>query len=147
MAGITFSDPVSTVLGGALQLGTALVDRIFPDPAAAAQAKLQLLTLYQSGELQTISSQAGIIEAEAKSDSWLTASWRPIMMLTFVAIIANNYILYPYLRLFFHAAPILDLPPDMWDLLKIGVGGYVTGRSIEKVAGSIPDMITAKKGS
>jgi len=53
-------------------------------------------------------------------------------MLTFVIIIANNYILYPYLSLFFDAAPKMEIPPDMWDLLKIGLGGYVLGRSGEK---------------
>ena len=52
---------------------------------------------------------------------------------TFVFIIANNYILYPYLSLFFTEAPVLAIPPDMWDLLKIGLGGYVVGRSGEKM--------------
>ena len=28
--------------------------------------------------------------------------------------------------------PAADIPPDMWDLLKLGVGGYVLGRSVEK---------------
>ena len=28
--------------------------------------------------------------------------------------------------------PQADIPPDMWDLLKLGVGGYVVGRSVEK---------------
>lgn len=28
--------------------------------------------------------------------------------------------------------PPADIPPDMWDLLKLGVGGYVVGRSAEK---------------
>ncbi len=55
-------------------------------------------------------------------------------MLTFVAIIANNYILYPYLALFWSDAPVLEIPPDMWGLLKIGLGGYVVGRSGEKIA-------------
>ncbi len=48
------------------------------------------------------------------------------------SIIANNYILYPYLALFFEGAPKLEIPPDMWALLKIGLGGYVVGRSVEK---------------
>ena len=72
--------------------------------------------------------------AEANSDHWIVAAWRPITMLTFVTIIANNYIVYPYLSLFWSEAPNLDLPPDLWDLLKIGLGGYVVGRSGEKIA-------------
>jgi len=55
-------------------------------------------------------------------------------MLVFVAIIANNYLLYPYLALFWTKAPMLELPPDLWALLKIGLGGYTVGRSAEKVA-------------
>ena len=38
-----------------------------------------------------------------------------------------NYIVHPWFGL-----RMLPLPPDMWELLKIGVGGYVVGRSVEK---------------
>jgi len=55
-------------------------------------------------------------------------------MLTFVAIIANNYILAPYLQAMFGWSVALDIPPDMWDLLKLGLGGYMIGRSGEKIA-------------
>ena len=41
--------------------------------------------------------------------------------------IANNYIIVPI----FNTTPA-EIPPDMWDLLKLGVGGYVVGRSVEK---------------
>ena len=109
-----------------------LIDKIFPDKSEAEKAKLKLLELEQTGELEELRSASGIITAEAKSDHWLTANWRPITMLTFVAIIANNYILYPYLSLFWPEAPKLEIPPDMWGLLKIGLGGYVIGRSAEK---------------
>ncbi len=78
--------------------------------------------------------QASVVVAELQSGAWLAQNWRPITMLTFVAIIANNYILYPYLSLFWGKAPVLEIPPDMWGLLKIGLGGYVVGRSGEKIA-------------
>lgn len=62
-----------------------------------------------------------------QSLSWLFTSKR------FVSIVFNNYILAPYVGLF---APgyrlILDTPPDLWALIKIGLGGYVVGRSAEK---------------
>ncbi len=134
---------IQALLGPALTLGTSLIERLFPDPEAQAAAKLKLMELQQSGELQQMTAAAGIVQAEAESEHWLTANWRPLTMLTFVVIIANNYILYPYLSLFWSEAPRLDLPPDMWDLLKIGLGGYVLGRSTEK---SIK-MWRAKEGS
>ncbi len=63
---------------------------------------------------------AKTIRTEIQSDSWLAKNWRPLLMLLFGIIIANNYIIYPYLSLFFDKAPILKIPPDMWQLLKIG---------------------------
>jgi hypothetical protein len=115
-----------------LDLGGKLLDKFFPDPTARAEAQRKLYEMQQAGQLQEMESAAKIIIAEAQSGSWLTASWRPITMLTFVFIIANNYILYPYLSLFFDTGLQLDIPPDMWDLLKIGIGGYTVGRTVEK---------------
>ena len=117
--------------------GSTLLDKFFPDKNEAAKAKLELVKMQASGELSKLQTSAGIITAEAQSKHWLAANWRPITMLTFVVIIANNYILHPYLSLFFDDAPVLEIPEDMWDLLKIGLGGYVVGRSGEKIAESI----------
>ena len=75
-----------------------------------------------------------MVVAEARSEHWLTSAWRPITMLVFVAIVANNYILAPYVDLFFGTGLELEVPAPMWDLIKIGLGGYVVGRSAEKVA-------------
>ncbi len=121
------------LLGAALSLGTTLIERLFPDPEQRDKAKLQLIALEQAGDLKELDASMAVIVAEASSTNILAASWRPITMLTFVVIIANNYILYPYLSLFWPDAPKLVLPPDLWDLLKIGLGGYVVGRSSEKV--------------
>ncbi len=122
------ADPIT----GALNLGSKILDKIFPDKNEAAKAKLALLELEQNGQLQEMVESSKIIQSEANSEHWIAATWRPITMLTFVVIIANNYILYPYLSLFWENAPSLALPPQMWDLLKIGLGGYVVGRTVEK---------------
>jgi len=116
-----------------LDIGSKLIDKFFPDPAEAAKQKLNLFELQQKGELVEMEAAMQVITAEAKSEHFLVAAWRPITMLTFVFIIANNYILYPYLSLFWEAAPTLAIPPDRWDLLKIGIGGYVAGRTGEKM--------------
>ena len=119
-------------LDSAFNFGSTLLDKFFPDKDAANKAKIVLLEMKQNGELSKLQTSAGIVTAEAKSDHWLAANWRPITMLTFVFIVANNYIIYPYLALFFEEAPKLEIPPDMWALLQIGLGGYVVGRSVEK---------------
>lgn len=111
-------------------------DNLFPDKKQAAAAKLKLMELQMAGGLKELEEAGKIITAEANSEHWLVAAWRPITMLVFVVIIANNYILAPYIDLFFDTNVSLELPPQMWDLLKIGIGGYIVGRTGEKMARS-----------
>ena len=95
------------------------------DQAAAIKAKLNEMAL--TGSLKELEAAASIIVAEAQGESWLQRNWRPLLMVLFGAIVANNYVLVPIF-----GTPSADIPPDMWDLLKLGVGGYVLGRSAEK---------------
>ena len=109
------------------------VDKAIPDHDLNARLKASIQTAVLSADAEALQAQAGIVDAEAKGESWLQRNWRPMTMLVFVGIVANNYILAPYIGLF---APdyklILDTPPDLWALIKIGLGGYVVGRSAEK---------------
>jgi len=133
------------IIGTLVDAGVSLFKSYFPPdltPAQKAQLEAgeqkfkETLTASLINYNQTIlEQQASIVRAEAQSQSWLARNWRPITMLVFVVIIANNYILYPYLGMFTAKATILKIPPDMWQLLKIGIGGYVIGRSVEKSVG------------
>jgi hypothetical protein len=110
-----------------------VLDSIFPDKEKASEAKLKVLQMQATGELAGLDAQMKIIVAEANSEHKLAAIWRPVIMLMFGFIIFNNYILYPYLSLFFERAPVLKIPIDLWQVIKIGLGGYVIGRSGEKI--------------
>ena len=103
-----------------------LIDNFFPSPEDKVKAeamKAQFALAMQDKEFQAMAEQVKVIVAEASSENWLTSNWRPLTMIMFASIIANNYILYPYLSLFWHAAPVLEVPTDLWDLLKLGIGG------------------------
>jgi len=80
-----------------------------------------------------LEERAKIILAEAQGESWLQRNWRPLLMLTVIAIIANNYLLVPWLSLFTSKVVMLKLPDSFWNLLGLGVGGYIAGRSGEKI--------------
>jgi hypothetical protein len=110
-----------------------------------AQAKLfelQSAFTVKLTELDTqfAAEQAKVVIAEAQSESWLTRNWRPILMLTFTYIIAHNFVLAP---LFSFAS--LEIPAQMWELLKLGIGGYIGGRSAEYIAEQIGKGMSAKK--
>lgn len=117
-----------TALLGPLVSGLfGVIDKAVEDKDQAAKIKAKLQEMVLTGQMKEIEAAAQIIVAEAKSESWIARSWRPILMLLFGVIIANNYLVVPLF-----GTPAADIPPDMWDLLKLGVGGYVLGRSVEK---------------
>lgn len=124
---------ILTAIGGPIIKGIfGTVDQLVEDKDLAAKIKSDLQTKVLDIMQIEIKAASNIIMAEINSDSWLAKNWRPLTMMIFVAIIANNYLIYPYLSLFWSVAPKLEIPPDMWGLLKIGLGGYVVGRSVEK---------------
>jgi hypothetical protein len=96
-----------------------------------------MLEMAQKGELTELSEKASIIREEAKSDHWLAATWRPILMLTFGALIVARWMGYSAPGI--TEAEILKL----WDIVELGLGGYVIGRSAEKI---VPSIATAMKG-
>jgi hypothetical protein len=97
----------------------------------------KVLAMVNELETTAIKAKGKVIEAEAKSERFLVAAWRPITMLVFVFIIANNYILVPYVNMFLtEDIKPLELTTDMWELLKLGIGGYILGRSAEKAVKS-----------
>jgi len=66
-------DPVTALL----DIGGKVIDRIWPDPTQAANAKLELFKLQQSGDLALIAGQMEINKVEAASASVFTSGWRP----------------------------------------------------------------------
>ena len=123
---------IGSILPTLLQLIGNVVDRAIPNKDKAEELKQQLTFAALQLDAQHLQSATNIILAEAQGGSWLQRNWRPILMLVIIAIVANNYLIYPYLSLFWEDAPLLDLPDQLWGLMKIGVGGYVISRGVEK---------------
>lgn len=111
----------------------SLIDKLIPDKKAADEAKLKLLELQQNGELEKMSVLGEVIISETQSESWISRNWRAITMLSFVAIMINNYIIAEYLKSFGLQYVVLDIPPKMWSLLEIGLGGYLVGSTAERI--------------
>ena len=109
------------------------IEKAVTDKDAARRLKTEIETLLIGAQNSMVEAQMNIIVAEAQGGSWIQRTWRPITMLMFVAIIANNYIIVPYAVAFGATVPMLDIPPGMWSLLTVGIGGYIGGRTYEKV--------------
>lgn len=122
-------------------IGSRIANNLFPDPAdelkrQQVEAQLQAAVIERAGDIEK--AAADIVRTEAASSHWLAANWRPLTMLTFVGLIVARW--------FGWSAPGLSEAEALalWDIVQVGLGGYVIGRSAEKVA---PGIITAlKKG-
>lgn len=123
------------MIGDIINLGTTIIDKLFPDKAKADEAKLKLLELQQAGELKELEAKAQIVNTEAASTHWLAANWRPLTMITFVGLIVARW--------FGWAAPELSEAEylKLWSIVELGLGGYVIGRSVEKLIPSIAGAI------
>lgn len=109
-----------------------LISKWFDNDSDAEKFKSELAMQLASNEDKLREAQRDIIVAEAKGESWLQRNWRPVLMLICIIIIANNYILAPYVNLFFGADVSLALDENLWTLIHIGVGGYIGSRGVEK---------------
>lgn len=112
-----------------------VVGNLFPDPEQKAKAEAEMMTQLLSHQAEIESAAAKIINTEAASQHWLAANWRPLTMLVFVGLIVARW--------FGYAAPNLESEEyiKLWSIVEFGLGGYVVGRSVEKIAPSLADAM------
>jgi len=116
---------VKDLLGG--------LDKLFTSKEEKIKAENVIKQILIQKELELQKMQTEIIVAEAKGN-WLQRSWRPILMLSFGFIVIYVKFVGP---LFDLRIPVLE--DEFWTLLQIGIGGYVIGRTGEKMMNSYSD--------
>lgn len=85
-------------------------------------------------ERETLEAKKSIIVAEANGQSLLQRNWRPITMLTFlVLVVCDSFGMLAF-----------RLADQAWTLLQIGLGGYVVGRSAEKITPQVVEVMKKK---
>lgn len=108
-----------------------VIDELFTSEEERLNAKNEIFKVLQEQQLELQKLQTEIIVAEA-SGNWLQRSWRPILMLSFGFIVIYVKFVAPLFDL-----RIPELENEFWNLLQLGIGGYVIGRSAEKIASKI----------
>lgn len=140
---------ILSFLGSAIKPITGLIDKMHTsdDERGAIQIEItklenvikeKMLDLESERmelEGQLIQAQSAVIIAEAQSQSWIARNWRPLVMLTFAALIvliATGFMDTDALR---------AVPEQLWSLLTLGIGGYMTLRSVDK---NLPGFFASK---
>jgi len=87
-------------------------------------------------EADKLTHQADLIKAEITGKSWFQRNWRPLMMLWFAVLLGMYW---------FDVTPknlSQETIDNLFTLLQVGIGGYIVGRSAEKI---IPQIINKEK--
>ena len=122
-------------LSALLDIGGKILDKVFPDPAQAEQAKLKLLEMQQNGELAQINADIAEQQeltkrqqADMASDSWLSKNIRPMTLI---------FILVFYVVFAMMSAGGIDTNQKYVELLgqwgMLIMSFYFGGRTIEKI--------------
>ena len=105
-----------------------IIDDAVPDKDLANKLKSDINHAMLNMDGKLLEAQASIITSEAQGASWLQRK-TPFRLI--------SIILFPYLTIFGLTTTMLDFPPELFTLMTVGVGGYVVGRSGEKIANSL----------
>jgi len=103
------------------------VDKAVPDRAEAERLKAEITLSAMAEGRAELDGAVSIITAEAGGESWLQRNWRPLLMLWFAGLVGAHW-------LGFTPPNLPDaVVAQLLDIVQVGVGGYVLGRSAEKV--------------
>jgi hypothetical protein len=125
---------VTDLIANIFKPAANLVDELHTSDEERLTAKSKMLEVQAAAmqqvfdyETQALTARANIVNSEASSTNLLASSWRPLTMLTFLVLAVGD-------SLGLLATPLRD---EAWMLLQLGLGGYVVGRSGEKIAQTI----------
>ncbi|PHS23530.1 MAG: hypothetical protein COA83_09695 [Methylophaga sp.] len=126
-------------------MGEQIIDKLFPDPTAKAQAIQDYLLLQQQGELKELETRMSAILAEANSSDPWTSRARPTFMYLFYLVLLILVIIAPFVGIFhpdamtqFYTNVSLGfkaIPEAMWWTFTTGFLGYAGARTYEKTKG------------
>lgn len=125
---------VLAVIGGLIKPVSKLIDKLHTSDEERGEIVNALTTLENEMssqvleyESKVLEARASIIKTEAIGQSWIQRNWRPITMLTFLVLVVCDSF----------GALVVPIADQMWTLLQLGLGGYVCGRTAEKILPSI----------
>jgi len=117
-----------------------VVDKAVEDKDTALKLKADISAQLLSNDSEFTKAAAGVITAEAQGESWLQRNWRPLLMLWFSILIGVYW---------FGFVPVnmpITVVEHLFSLVQLGVGGYVIGRTGEKIASTLAPVLSAAKG-
>lgn len=112
-----------------------LIDKSVEDKDKALEIKSNIQKQILEGDQAELQGAVSIITAEAAGESWLQRNWRPLTMIWFSVLLGLYWfgIMPPNLT--------QETLERLFSLLQLGIGGYIGGRSLEKIADKLAPML------
>ena len=119
---------IGTILTAILPSIGRTLEQAVPDRDLRHKLETDIKLAVMANEADITKAAASVVMAEVQGEGWLQRSWRPMLMVWFALLVGAYW--------FGATPPNLSEArvEDLFDLVKIGVGGYVVGRSGEKIA-------------
>ena len=103
-----------------------VLDRVIPDKAAKEKAQMELNKALVTHSADIEKAAASVVVAEAKGEGWLQRNWSPLTMISFLVLLFMYWF-------GIHPENLSDqVIMKLFDLLQIGIGGYIISRGAEK---------------
>lgn len=116
---------------------TEALTKTIPDVNKRAEAKEAIEQAILKSNDKALEAMAQTMSADAASESWLTRSARPLTVLWSLSAI-TYLVIWPDPAMM---NAIKAIPSELWNLVTLGIGAYVAGRTTEKVATTIVGAI------
>lgn len=133
-------DPISSIF----EVGSKLIDKLLPDPAAKAEAMYKLAQMKQTGELAQLTAETDLAKGqqeinkiEAANSNLFISGWRPAIGWVCALAFAYHFVAQPMMAFVLaNMGVTVDLPRFDMDVLNtvlFGMLGLGAMRTTEKV--------------
>lgn len=127
-----------SLIGDIFKPAVDLIDNLHTSEEERLQIKQKMFEVQAKAfsqaeeyESKLLEAKASIITAEAKGESWLQRNWRPLMMVWFGILLGMYWFGFTPENM---SQETID---NLFTLLQIGIGGYIVGRSAEKIVPTV----------
>ena len=105
-------------IGNIFKPASDLIDEIHVSDEERGKLRNELASI----KAQMHAKSVDLMQAEAKSDHFIVAAWRPLCALSLVIMIVLG------------GFKFMTVPQEVYNLAEIFLGAYTGGRSLEKIA-------------
>lgn len=144
----------TAIIGLLSPLFMNIINKIFPDPVKASEAQAEMQRLLIEAQQEAYKADAAAMEAkkevivtEMNQGGW-ASQWRSYVMIMCTAMIGFNWMIAPLLNsvlsLLGMTIVTTVIPSEVWTVLSIGLGGYLTKETMNVYAQGKVDKARAE---